>query len=167
MRKHWGGDITQPSLHNPSHCRLSKLSMISSSTMKLLTTLGLLAVTSSAHVVPRASSGAPTVTVTNGTISGLHSDTYNQDFFLGIPYAQPPVGPLRFMNPQSINSTYPSTLEATEYAPECVGYGGDQIGYPVSEDCLVLNVVRPSGYEGQDLPVGVWIHGGGLFMVRQ
>lgn len=113
----------------------------------------------------RADSGPPTVTVKNGTISGVHSSTYNQDFFLGVPYAQPPVGELRFRIPQSLNSSYSSTLEATQYAPECVGYGGDQIGYPVSEDCLVLNVVRPAGSEGKDLPVGVWIHGGGLFMV--
>lgn len=42
---------------------------------------------------------------------------------------------------------------------------GDQIGYPVSEDCLALNIVRPAGYEGEWLPVGVWIHGGGLYMV--
>jgi carboxylesterase type B len=103
----------------------------------------------------RAASG-PTVTVKNGTINGVHSSSYNQDFFLGIPYAQPPVDELRFRNPQSLNSTFSSTLEATQYAPECVGYGGDQIGYPVSEDCLVLNVIRPSGYEGQNLPVGVW-----------
>lgn len=41
---------------------------------------------------------------------------------------------------------------------------GDQIGYDVSEDCLALNVVRPSGYEGQSLPVAVWIHGGGYVM---
>ncbi|KAK5164953.1 uncharacterized protein LTR77_009618 [Saxophila tyrrhenica] len=112
----------------------------------------------------RQSSGAPTVTVKNGTISGVHSNTYDQDYFLGIPYAQPPVNELRFRNPQSLNTTYDSTLQATEYAPECVGYGGDQIGYPVSEDCLVLNVVRPSGCDGQDLPLGVWIHGGGLYM---
>lgn len=43
----------------------------------------------------------------------------------------------------------------------------DQIGYPQSEDCLYLNVVRPSGYEHQDLPVGVWIHGGGLYQGQQ
>lgn len=36
---------------------------------------------------------------------------------------------------------------------------GDEIGYDISEDCLALNIVRPSGYEGQWLPVGVWIHG--------
>jgi carboxylesterase type B len=34
--------------------------------------------------------------VKNGTISGVHSSTYNEDYFLGIPYAQPPVNGLRF-----------------------------------------------------------------------
>ena len=65
----------------------------------------------------------PTVTVKNGTVDGMHSTTYNQDLFLGIPYAQPPTDELRFRNPQSINSSFSSTLQATEYAPECVGYG--------------------------------------------
>lgn len=58
----------------------------------------------------------------------------------------------------------------------CIGYGGDQIGYQQvsvfmafvsklyadprqSEDCLYLNIVRPSGYENQTLPVAAWIHG--------
>jgi carboxylesterase type B len=108
--------------------------------------------------------GAPTAHVKNGTISGVHSSTYNEDYFLGIPYAQPPVNGLRFKVPQSLNTTWNSTYDATEYAPSCVGYGGDQKGYPISEDCLYLNVVRPSGYEDQELPIGLWIHGGGLQM---
>lgn len=51
----------------------------------------------------------------------------------------------------------------TEYSPECIGYGSDDwvLGNIVSEDCLTLNVIRPTGYEHQQLPVGVWIHGGG------
>jgi carboxylesterase type B len=41
---------------------------------------------------------------------------------------------------------------------------GDDVGFKASEDCLVLNVIRPAGHEGQKLPVAVWIHGGGLQM---
>lgn len=66
--------------------------------------------------------GAPTACVKNGTITGYHQSTYNQDYFLGIPYAQPPVDELRFRVPQSLNSTY-DNFEATEYSPTCVGYG--------------------------------------------
>lgn len=104
---------------------------------------------------------APAVNLQNGTYVGLHSATYGQDFFLGVPFAQPPLGDLRFRPPQPLNSTWEGTRNATAYYPECVGYGGDQIGYEVNEDCLALNVIRPSGYEGQLLPIGVWIHGGG------
>lgn len=42
-----------------------------------------------------------------------------------------------------------------------MGYGSDTgtTPVPVSEGCLVLNVIRPSGFEGEKLPVGVWIYG--------
>jgi carboxylesterase type B len=125
----------------------------------------LLAVAGAAPNSPRHyGSNTPSAHIKNGTLTGVHSSSYNQDFFLGVPYAQPPVGGLRFRNPQSLNTTYNSTYAATQYAPSCVGYGGDDLGYPLSEDCLYLNVVRPSGYEGQQLPIGFWIHGGGLTM---
>lgn len=110
---------------------------------------------SGGHGGSGGSSGAPTVTVKNGTVAGYTNSNYKQDFFLGVPFAQPPVGELRFRNPASINTTFNGTYEATAYAPECVGYGGDDLGYPISEDCLYLNVIRPQGYENEKLPVGM------------
>ncbi|KAI0202298.1 triacylglycerol lipase [Astrocystis sublimbata] len=106
----------------------------------------------------------PTVKVRNGTLGGVYDSKYDQDYFLGVPFAQPPVGQLRFRNPQPLNTTWDDVKPATEYSKECYGYGSDTwvLGNPVSEDCLTLNVVRPHGVEGP-LPVGLWIHGGGFF----
>ncbi|KAH6668380.1 triacylglycerol lipase [Halenospora varia] len=113
------------------------------------------------HTIPCAAQGAPKVTVLNGTYSGVYSDIYDQDFFLGIPYSQPPVGDLRFRQALPLNTTFTETRNATEYSPECIGYGSDQwvIGNIISEDCLTLNVIRPRN--ASNLPVAVWIHGGG------
>ncbi|KAH8900748.1 alpha/beta-hydrolase [Thozetella sp. PMI_491] len=104
----------------------------------------------------------PIVQVKNGTYRGAYSPEYDQDHFLGIPYAQPPVGDLRFQQAQSLNATWAGVKDVTSFSPECVGYGKDQTIFDVSEDCLTLNVVRPKGYENDSLPIGFWIHGGGF-----
>ncbi|MCJ1310457.1 hypothetical protein MMC25_004121 [Agyrium rufum] len=108
---------------------------------------------------------SPVALVKNGSYAGVYNPTYKEDFFLGMPYAQPPVGDLRLALPQPINITFSGTRQATQYSPECVGYGGDDIGYEVSEDCLSINVVRPHGTDSSSsMPIAVWIHGGGWVM---
>lgn len=59
---------------------------------------------------------SPTVSLKNGSYYGVHSESYNQDFFLGMPFAQPPLQGLRFANPESLDGTWAGALPATEYA---------------------------------------------------
>jgi carboxylesterase type B len=58
----------------------------------------------------------PTVQVKNGTYIGRHVPNYNQDLFLGLPYAQPPVGDLRYRVPSSLNTTWNGSRPAQEYS---------------------------------------------------
>ncbi|KAK1541710.1 carboxylesterase [Colletotrichum paranaense] len=110
----------------------------------------------------RGRDNGPVITVKNGSYTGIHSAEYGQDFFLGMPYAKTPE---RFRIAQGLDSAWNGTHTATEYPKHCVGYGSDMIGYESSEDCLYLNVVRPAGIAADaQLPVAVWIHGGGLYM---
>ncbi|CAG9981335.1 unnamed protein product [Clonostachys byssicola] len=112
-----------------------------------------------------ASSAPAVVQVRNGTYTGLVQDSFDQHHFLGIPYAQPPVGALRFKPPQSLSSSWSGSRNAAAYAPACWSPTRDNLppGSEMSEDCLAINVVRPAGVKANDeLPVAVWIHGGGL-----
>lgn len=68
----------------------------------------------------------PKVHVRNGTYVGVRNANYQQDFFLGMPYAQQPVGNLRFRVPQSLNESWEGERDAKEYSPICVGYGVSQ-----------------------------------------
>ena len=81
--------------------------------------------------------------------------------FTGIPYADAPVGELRFHPPRS-HSHWTETLDATREAPACPQTAGSAIGRPSeNEDCLYLNVWAPRAGAQQLYPVMVWIHGSG------
>ncbi|KAK6524832.1 hypothetical protein TWF281_011730 [Arthrobotrys megalospora] len=107
---------------------------------------------------------SPKAYIKNGTVTGRYSPEWNQDFFLGVPYAKPPTGDRRFRPPQFI--TEKQHIQAKQTGNWCYGYRGDQWEYPQSEDCLTLNIVRPSGvnYNIKKLPVAVFIHGGGFLI---
>lgn len=84
--------------------------------------------------------------------------------FKSIPYAAPPLGPLRWQAPQP-PAAWPGMRDAAAVGPICVqppAAGDPGVGpLPMSEDCLTLNVWTPDP-EGGPLPVMVWIHGGAL-----
>lgn len=87
----------------------------------ILASLGLLtAVLAAATPLARSN---PIARVINGTYVGVWNEEYNQDFFLGMPYAQQPVGDLRFAVPQPLNESWEGERDAKEYSDICVGYG--------------------------------------------
>ncbi|KAJ5281301.1 carboxylesterase type B [Penicillium angulare] len=120
-----------------------------------------------------ASSGLQ-VETSSGTVNGIINSTFpHVRQFLAIPFAQPPVGDLRWLPPQELPENSSSTsIDATalpascpqtistgegnpfaKYAPETVISGG------VSEDCLFVSVWAPNN-DKTDLPVIIWIYGG-------
>ncbi|XP_028635141.1 pyrethroid hydrolase Ces2a-like isoform X2 [Grammomys surdaster] len=100
------------------------------------------------------------------TKAGVHT-------FLGIPFAKPPVGPLRFAPPED-PEPWSGVRDGTSEPAMCLQtdmmnleamkeMNVTMLPIPMSEDCLYLNIYTPAhAHEGSNLPVMVWIHGGGL-----
>lgn len=76
---------------------------------------------------------SPTVAVKNGTLQGLHLPEFQQDLFLGVPFAQPPLGSLRFRHPQPYNQSWSGVRKADRRGKSCVGYAGFAKGLDLGE----------------------------------
>ena len=93
--------------------------------------------------------------VASGWLEGIRSPEYSVLCWLGIPYAAPPVGPLRWRAPQD-PIPWEGIRPAKQFGPVSVQKQGTAV--VGSEDCLYLNVFRPDTQE--TLPVFFFIHGG-------
>ena len=107
------------------------------------------------------------VTIRNGTLLGTLDSAAQVHRFLGVPYAEPPVGALRLRQAVPLRKGF-GERRAERFGPACWNSLG--AGSP-SEDCLTVNVWRPvvegARREGEGegeggLPVLVWLYGGGL-----
>ena len=104
---------------------------------------------------PTAGAPAERVTTTVGVVHGAQKGSTWA--YLGVPFAAPPVGPLR-LAPPAAPACSATELDATQLGPMCAQL--DSSGKPVgSEDCLQLNVWAPAA-AAAPRPVFVWIHGG-------
>ena len=122
------------------------------------------------------------VELQSGKVSGVLDEENGVEIYAGIPYAAPPVGELRWKEPQDV-TPWQGILKADTFAPmamqpqnstiyhsltQIIGYHDykwfnpkDNFRPAVSEDALYVNVWKPVG-EQKDLPVLVYIHGGSL-----
>jgi len=110
-----------------------------------------------------AAASAPQAKTHAGTVEGKTDGKVLT--FLGIPYAQPPVGDLRWKEPQPF-AKWSGIRKATDFGAHCMQgkvYGDMKFRDPGgSEDCLTLNVWVPVHHAEAKLPVMVWIYGGGF-----
>lgn len=121
------------------------------------------------------------ITLRQGQLQGVYNEDKSVEVFTGIPYAQPPVGELRWREPQDAQP-WEGVLKADHFAPmsmqpqnspmydslaQIIGYHDyqftleDNCVHPASEDSLYLNLWKPAS-GGENLPVLVYIHGGSL-----
>ena len=110
------------------------------------------------------------VKTASGPLAGTVSSDGTVDVYRGIPYAAPPVGDLRWKEPQPVKP-WTAVFQATDFGPSCMQ--DLQRSRPPwtkefmaqnadSEDCLTLNIFAPADAAGKKLPVKFWIHGGGF-----
>jgi para-nitrobenzyl esterase len=113
---------------------------------------------------PAQAGSGPVVAIDTGKVQGAVAGGVAS--WKGIPFAAPPVGPLRWRAPQPA-AAWSGVRQAQAYGNDCMQlpFPSDAapLGTPPAEDCLYVNVWRPAAVRAaQKLPVIVWIYGGGF-----